>query len=50
MCPLCISTLTLVVTGVLSAGGASAFAIIRLCDKPRARTDDQTGCAPERAS
>lgn len=50
MCPLCISTLTLAVTGVLSSGGASALAISRLRGKRRARPDNQTGRPQERAS
>ncbi|MCP8464664.1 hypothetical protein NK553_11960 [Pseudomonas sp. ZM23] len=50
MCPLCISTLALAVTGAISAGGASAFAITRLRGLRRARANLPTGCPQERAA
>nr|WP_294972855.1 hypothetical protein [uncultured Pseudomonas sp.] len=50
MCPVCLSTLTLAVSGVLSAGGASVFAIIRLRGKRRVRPNPQPGHPQERAS
>jgi len=50
MCPLCVSTLTLAVSGVLSAGGVSAFAITRLRGKRRLRPNPQPGSPQERAS
>lgn len=49
MCPLCISTLTLAVTGVVSAGGASAFAFTRLRGKRRVRPNQPAGRPEERA-
>lgn len=49
MCPLCVSTLTLAVTGVLSAGGASAFAITRLRGKRPARPNPPRQRGEERA-
>lgn len=49
MCPLCISTLTLAVTGVLSAGGASAFAFVRLRGKRCASPNQPAGRPEERA-
>lgn len=50
MCPLCLSTLTLALSGVLSAGGASAFAITRLRGKRRVRPNPQPDRSQERAS
>lgn len=48
MCPLCVSTLTLAVTSVLSAGGISAFAVTRLRGKRRVRSHEQRELSPER--
>ncbi|MBD9680656.1 hypothetical protein IB274_28385 [Pseudomonas sp. PDM18] len=50
MCPLCVSTLTLAVTSVLSAGGVSAFAVTRLRGKRRARLNEQREHPQERAT
>lgn len=50
MCPLCVSTLTLAATGVLSAGGLSAFAVTRLRGKRRARPNQQREPSQERAT
>jgi len=50
MCPLCVSTLTLAVTSVLSAGGISAFAVTRLRGKHRARPHEQRERSQERAT
>jgi hypothetical protein len=50
MCPLCVSTLTLAVTSVLSAGGVSAFAVTRLRGKRRARHNEQRERPQERAT
>ncbi|MDH0292784.1 hypothetical protein N7414_27000 [Pseudomonas sp. GD04087] len=47
MCPLCVSTLTLAVTSVLSAGGVSAFAVTRLRGRRRARSSEQRGLSQE---
>lgn len=47
MCPLCVSTLTLAVTSVLSAGGISAFAVTRLRGKRRVRPHEQRELSPE---
>lgn len=49
MCPLCVSTLTLALTSVLSAGGFSAFAVTRLRGKRRARSHEQREPSRERA-
>ncbi|MEP9317941.1 hypothetical protein ABKS89_12445 [Pseudomonas sp. LABIM340] len=50
MCPLCVSTLTLAVTSILSAGGVSAFAVTRLRGKRRARPNEQRERPQERAT
>lgn len=50
MCPLCVSTLTLALTSVLSAGGVSAFAVTRLRGKRRARSNEQRESPQERAT
>ncbi|WP_371233552.1 hypothetical protein ACAW63_10700 [Pseudomonas sp. QE6] len=50
MCPLCLTTLTLAVSGVLCAGGASAFAITRLRGQRRVRPNPQPGRSQERAA
>lgn len=50
MCPVCVSTLTLAVTSVLSAGGVSAFAVTRLRGKRRARPHPQGERPQERAT
>lgn len=50
MCPLCLSTLTLAVSGALSVGGASAFALSLLRGKRRAGPTPQPGRSQERAA
>ncbi|MFV3330462.1 hypothetical protein ACNFIA_05965 [Pseudomonas sp. NY15437] len=50
MCPVCVSTLTLALTSVLSAGGVSAFAVTRLRGKRRARPHPQGERPQERAT
>ncbi|WP_178119494.1 hypothetical protein [Pseudomonas sp. SCB32] len=47
---MCLSTLTLALSGALCAGGASAFALTRLRGSRRVRPNPQPGRPQERAS